>query len=196
MNQSMLVAIALCCQVPSLAWTQDAEAESKHPLEIHMKHWLAGTGQWRSPNPDYDPEAQPRTLGWVKEFGVNWAWGPNNKHLVGEVVAISAHGDTLVSSTMYAFYNPVTEKVLNVSVGRNGILELGEDRVRKEPTPYGEAEVGDVIEYLPNGAISILRHSNVFPSQGVQLSDVLKRDDDGQWSRTGQWRWVQFPESR
>ena len=177
---------------PQIA-AQIPDAKALHPLEIHMKHWIAGSGQWRSPNPDYNPEAEPKTPGWIKEFGVNWKWAPNRHHMIGEIVAITAEGEVFSSSIMYAFYNPVTEKVIDVQVGRNGTLAFGEDRVRDQSTPYGEPEVGSGLEYFPDGTISILRHSNVFVDENTQLSDVFQRDENGEWEKKRQWRWTRLP---
>jgi hypothetical protein len=191
----IIVLAATLFMLSGLGHTADNETSdvSPHPLAVHMKHWIEGSGQWRSPNPSYDELAEPRTLGWVKEFGVNWKWGPNKQHLVGDIVAISADGEIISSSVMYAFYNPVTEKVINVQVARNGDFSIADDQVREQPTPYGDPEVSDGIHFSPNGSMNILRHSNVFVDPNIQLSDVYERNDEGKWEQTRQWRWVRVP---
>ncbi len=183
-----LGALAVCHF--SVAYAEDAQP---HPLEVHMHHWISGSGQWRAPNPSYQPGSTPRTREWVREFGVNWRWGPNRQHLLGEIVAIPEDGDPMITGVLYAFYNPVTEKVVEIQVARNGILQFSEDRARKEPTPYGAPEIGDSLEYFPNGGVSILRHVNRFLDANTQLSVSQKRNEEGQWSDQNEWRWTQEP---
>ena len=188
---SLAVVFAVC--VAQHVAAQSTSDNTPHPLEVHMKHWISGSGQWRAPNPNFDPAAKPRTSGWIREFGVNWAWGPNKQHMIGEIVAFASDGQVLNSGVLYAFYNPVTEKVIDIQVGRNGIFDFGEDRVRTKSTPYGDPEIGDVVEFSPNGTISILRHSNVFVDEETQLSDTYKRGGDGKWEHQQQWRWTRVP---
>ncbi len=179
---------------PIKAVAQPAASDNAHPLAIHMKHWIAGSGAWRSANENYEPGAARGTRGWIKEYGVNWKWGPNGQHLVGEIVAITPEGKALSSSFMYAFYNPVTERVTNMQVGRKGHYTTWEDRVRAVPLAYGEPEINDGVEYAPTGEIDITRHSNVFVDADTQLSDVYKKDERGEWQLERQWRWTRVPQ--
>ena len=64
----LVIALGIFAGV-SNAGTQSADT---NPLQVHMRHWISGSGQWRSPNPNYD-ENNPDSY---KDFGINWKWGP------------------------------------------------------------------------------------------------------------------------
>jgi len=193
MQRFVFVAILSLATIVAHADSSD-EDDKLHPLAIHMKHWISGSGQWRAPNAQYDASAEEMTIGWIKEFGVNWKWGPYKQHLIGEIIAITADGQVLPSSIMYAFYNPITEEVLQVQVAKNGILSLTDEQARLEPTRYGEPEVADSLDFLINGEVEVLRHSNVFVDKSTQLSNVYERDENGDWQLSREWRWTQIAE--
>ena len=182
--------ILVCWQFAFLPAIANADEAEVHPLAIHMQHWLAGSGQWRTPNPNYDPDAEPMTGPWIKEFGVNWKWAPNGQHLVGELLSIPANGEPIESWAMYTFHIPATDRVLNIQVGRNGDYVSAEEELRLEATPYGEPEVLDGVLYSPNGSMTLSRHSNVFTDMHTQLSDVYEKDESGKWALARTWRWT------
>ncbi|WP_420432650.1 hypothetical protein [Hyphobacterium sp.] len=70
------VAMVIAAAAPAHAQHDDRSA-----LAIHMAHMLEGSAQWRAPNPDHEPGNDNRP----EFFGVNWAWGANDQHLIGEV---------------------------------------------------------------------------------------------------------------
>lgn len=178
---------------PVAADTGDAES---HPLRIHMSQWLQGSGQWRSPNPDYDPSysGQP-ALASIRQFGINWTWDPVLEYLSGEIIAILDDRTELPSSAMFAFYNPVTERVTFNQIGRNGSFTSAEDPVRRERLEFGEVERFDAVEYLPNGQVKLTRHENVFHGDGTHTSTVLERDESGRWQPVAKWTWTLMREA-
>lgn len=73
-HRRICISVAALCMFSRSGYAADNETPdaTPHPLAVHMRQWIEGSGQWRSPNPSYNELAEPRTLGWVKEFGVNW----------------------------------------------------------------------------------------------------------------------------
>lgn len=169
-------------------------ADSPTPLEIHMYHWLRGSREWRTDNPDYDPSAEPMTGGWFKEFAVRWDYGPHKQHLVGGIFAIAADGTEVQASTMYAFYDPVRNRVEQVQIGRTGTYSLDSAEPRIAPTPFGEPEIGIAIEHLPDGSTTRRRHENTFHEDGRQETDVYLQNDAGEWEYFRSWLWRLMPD--
>jgi len=186
--------IALCASLQLAAALAPAFAEDDtRPLAIHMHHWLAGSADWRTPNPDYDPKAEPRTGGWIKEYGVNWRWADTGQHLEADLFGVTPDGDKINFWKMFMFYNPVTEEVVFKQVGRGGAFIEGGQPVLKSPTPYGEAEIMETADYFPNGSKKETRHANTFVDAETQNSDVFEKDEKGEWVLKQQWVWKRVP---
>lgn len=166
------------------------------PLEIHMFHWLQGSREWRTNNPSYDPAAEPMTGSWFKEFAVRWDYGPHKQHLVGGIYAIAADGTEVNASTMYAFYDPVENKVEQVQIGRRGSYSIDRTEPRLTPTPYGEPEIGVAVEHLADGSTARRKHENTFFEDGRQLTDVYIQNDAGEWEFFRNWVWRLMPQQR
>lgn len=180
---TLLVSVLLC-----IAGTANAETPVLHPLQIHMQQWLQGSGQWRSPNPNYDASGSAGSG--FREYGINWSWEPERKYMSGEITGVKPDGTQARFWTLFAFYNPVTRQVLFQQIGRDGTLITGEDPVRTEPLRYGETERFETIEYSTNGQIKLTRHDNVFQDDGTHTSMVYERDESGAWALIAQWKWV------
>jgi hypothetical protein len=193
-QSSLMVAIAIAV-IYSVAIAEDRnESEDMQPLEAHMFHWISGSGQWRTPNEAFDPDAERMTMPWIKEYRVNWKWASDKTHMIGQILAHPDKADPILSATMYAFYNPVTNEVLQVHVARNGNLVVSKDEARLEPSHFGEAEISDATDFAADGTISVTRHSNVFEDALTQRSDVLSKRDDGSLELVRQWTWTKVPD--
>ena len=110
--------------------------------------------------------------------------------MIGEIIGVTADGETFKFWQMYAFYNPVTGRVISQQIGRNGVFSVGDEQVLSKASPYGVATNLDAIEYTPNGEMKITRHSNTFVDECTQLSDVYERGETGEWELERQWRWT------
>jgi len=186
--------IALCASLQLTAALAPANAaDETHPLAIHMHHWLAGSAEWRTPNPDYDPKAAPCTAPRIKEFAVNWRWADSGQHLEADLYGVAADGETTKFWKMFMFYNPVTEEIIFKQVGRGGAFIEGGQKVLKAPSPYGEAEIMETIDYWPNGSIKETRHENIFVDAETQQSNVFEKDENGEWKLKQQWVWKRVP---
>ena len=187
-----ILAGVLIIGAPELAVAEEVAGQD-HPLEIHMSHWLEGSRDWRSENANFVPDSKPGEPGWVKEFGIKWDWGPNRKHLIGNIYVVLEDGSSFPSATMYAFYNPVTEEVMQVVVAFNGMLSIGHEKARDSKTNFGVPEVSDVLEFSELGVVTPVRHANRFDESGNQESKVLHRDDTGKWKEIQIWNWKRVP---
>lgn len=178
---TLLFPVLLC-----LTGAANAESPALHPLQIHMQQWLQGSGQWRSPNPNYDAGRS----GGFKEYGINWTWHPARKYMAGEITGVTPDGAQTRFWSMYAFYNPVTQRVSFQQIGRDGTLVTADDAVRAEPLEYGETERLETTEYSATGETKLTRHDNVFREDGTHTSSVYERDESGVWALTAQWKWT------
>ena len=186
--RATLICLLLACATPfEIAAAQEP---APHPLAIHMHHWLQGSGEWRTPNPDYDPNAAPRTAGWIKEYSVIWRWAEFDQHLVGELSGITPAGERIKFWHMFHFYNPATKEVIFQQVGRGGAFIAGTERLRTKPTPYGAPDTLDTDMFLPSGDHKKTRHETIFVDADTQRSDAFEQDDNGEWKLTRQWVWT------
>ncbi len=159
-----------------------AQDEAPGPLERHMQRILTGDGQWRTPNPDYEPgESRPR------EYGLRFRLSEDKSHATGELTGRYDDGREVVYFSMIALYNPVTEKVITQQIGWNGAYHRGEI-----PVQAGDRQVIDMIEYSPNGAIKLGRHQMHFRSDDVHDGDSYVLDDNGAWTLRAQWTWRRY----
>ncbi len=175
----------------SITGATNAETPALHPLQIHMQQWLRGSGQWRSPNPNYDGSHSDGSTGaGFSEYGINWRWYPARKYMAGEITGVAPDGAQTRFWSMYAFYNPVTQRVSFQQIGRDGTFVTADDAVRTEPLEYGETERLETTEYSATGEIKLTRHDNVFREDGTHTSSVYERDESGVWALTAQWKWT------
>jgi hypothetical protein len=178
--QPIALVILVAVAAPSVA-----QEDPPSPLAIHMAHMLEGSAQWRSPNPDY----QPGSASSPEFFGVNWEWGSNDQHLIGEVTGIYADGRVARYHAMYAFYNPVTERVVMQQVGWDGTFSEGEHAVRTEPLRSGDVETVDMLAFAPDGRVTAIRHQGVIIDRTSHSMDVYGRNADGEWELEREWVW-------
>lgn len=174
---------------------QQPQTATKTPLEIHMHHWLRGSREWRTDNPNYDPSAAPMTGGWFKEFAVRWDYGPHKQHLIGGIFAIGEDGREMKASSMYAFYDPVRNRVEQIQIGRTGTYSLDSAEARSEPTPFGEPEIGIAVEHKTDGSTTMRKHENTFHEDGRQLTNVYLQNEAGEWVFFRNWLWRLKPVS-
>lgn len=181
-----VIVTAACLMMTAGAWSQDREP---HPLETHMKHWIAGSARLRAPNPGYKAD-NPRSF---KEYEIHWEWASDHRHMVGEILAIRADGSSARVSTMYMFYNPGNKTVQFTQVGWRGHFAVGEHPARTTPLPYGEVELHETTDYTPDGKTTTTRHANSFYDDGSHKADVY-RLKDGEWVLQRQWEWMRVSE--
>lgn len=178
--QAFALAAALAATAPTFAQDNDRSA-----LAIHMAHMLEGSAQWRSPNPDYEPGNHNRP----EFFGVNWTWGANEQHLIGEVTGIYADGRVARYQSLYAFHNPVTGRVITQQVGWDGTFSQGDQPLRTEPLGPGGIETVDMLAFSQNGSVSIIRHQGVIIDSRSHSMDVYGRNAEGDWELVREWVW-------
>ena len=104
------------------------DEENTHPLAIHMNQWLAGSREWTTPNPDYDPD-DPKSF---KEFRVRWDWGPFEQQLFGKLFGVTEDGKTALFWNMYTTFNPGDRIVVYQQIGWNGAYIHGESPLRNQ----------------------------------------------------------------
>lgn len=175
----LAVAVGL---LPSL----DAQEVEAHPLDVHMGHWFEGSGDWRTPNPDYDAEngGDP-----IVEYSVIWAWDDLRQSMHGELAGLRADGSRIRLWDLYAFYNPVAREVLYLQIGRGGAYIEGRSPVREAPLEVGETESLVTTMYRPDGSRVTARHDNVFYGDGTHFAEVFVLEN-GEWQPARRWHWT------
>jgi hypothetical protein len=171
----------LITQMPAV-WAQQSQNEA---LGTHMSHLLHGSAQWRTPNPDHD-ESNPNS---PSQFGVNWVWGPHGQHLLGEVTGVYADGREVRYHSMYAFYNPVTGRVVTQQVGWDGTFSAGDQFLQTVPLIAGDTTNVDMIEYSADGTAKITRHRAEIIDAETHRMDVYERNETGEWTLLREWVW-------
>ena len=129
-----------------------ASLHAATPLKQHMQRMLTNGDQWRTPNPNYDPEQ-----GGPNAFGLTFELAPDGSHVSGTLTGVHADGREAIYWTLLAFYNPVTDKVVTQQIGWDGTLIYGE-----VPVQPGPVQLVDMISYGADGTMSISRHENRF----------------------------------
>jgi hypothetical protein len=174
--------------VLALIWAASG-AVAQSPLEAHIGHRLEGSGEWRTPNPDYN-EADPDS---PSEYGVNFHWGPGRAHVEGELVGITADGRQAYYWTILIVHNPVTDRVITQQIGSDGAYGVGDSPTRAEALRPGEVETVDMMFHGANGQVRYVRHESVFPEPGLEQTNVYERDATGAWVRQRAWTWRRVP---
>ena len=159
-----------------------AQAEpASNPLETEKGYLLTESGQWRTANPDYEPDSdQPR------DFGINYRWGPHRKHIIGEIVGISEKG-TAVYASVYIFFNPVTAKIHIDLIGWDGTFGPAEER-RIDATH----RVVEALLYQPNGTVQANRHTYELIDSDTYIIRVFEPDQSGRWVLKKEETWRQL----
>ncbi len=158
------------------AFAQDAP---QNPIEKHIGHLLAGSGKWRTPNPEYEPGSSEPVA-----FAMNYAWGPYKKHAVAEIVSIYDDGRAETNWTLFLTYNPVTDEMYYEQAGGSGVYFRGE---------AGRTEDGRHVEtglvYLTNGTVRSVRDEVEIIDGRTRVSHVFERDESGEWVQAREWTW-------
>ncbi|GJL97629.1 MAG: hypothetical protein DHS20C06_14460 [Hyphobacterium sp.] len=174
--QTLLGVFAIFAIVGDSAWSQDDIAQ-RSPLEMHLAHMLEGSGQWRTPNEDMDPD-DPNGF---ESFGADFRLSDDRSHVIAEITGNTTDGRRAVFWTIYFFYNPVTEDVISAQVSWNGTYLEGRESVDPDGVGYGEIHRSDQIHYNPDGTMSIQRHDIMPLDANTHTTQTYSRGDDGSW---------------
>lgn len=185
MTKLLTVLAAFCLFLTAFDRPALAQDGENARLAAHMAFLLEGSGQWRSPNPDYEEGNEFRPV----QYGVNWRWADDGQHLIGEVTGIYESGRVARYHTMYAFLNPVTDRVVTQQVSWDGTFTAGEQVLRTDPMQAGDVVNVDMIEYAADGQAKITRHRGEFIDARTHRMDVYERDETGEWSLVREWVW-------
>lgn len=164
-----------------------ALSAEEHPLYTHMQHWLSGSGDWRTPNPEYDPERDNESTA-VTHYSIIWNWDEHKQIMQGELSGITSEGSRIPYWSMFAFYNPATKSVIFQQVG-NGAFIAGEQAVRQSPLQFEELEVMETMDHYANDTIIRSKHENIFHNNGCHDSRVFEADGNGNWQHRADWVW-------
>lgn len=162
---------------------QETTTATHEKLDAFFGQLVAG-GEWRTPNPDYDPGEDT-----AREYVLRYRWGPHRQHMNGTLLGYFPGPDggreELIWS-LYAFHNPVTGDVLVNQIGANGALASG----RAELAADGKHVIEQIL-YGPDGSMLALRHEETFAADGGSYrSDVFERGSDGGWQKRRDWIWT------
>lgn len=180
-THSRCLAVTLLVAVAGLSLTAQVGAET--PLQSHMQRMLTDGDQWRTPNPDYDPEQ-----GGPSAYGITVDLAPDGSHVSGLLTGLYPDGRQATYWTFLSFYNPVTEKVVTQQIGWDGTLLRGD-----VPVQPGPVQIVDMIHYQADGHMRISRHDNRFDSRDKHRSIVMDPDGAGGWKQTQSWEWTRQP---
>ena len=147
------------------------------PIEIHMSHMLAGSGEWRTPNADFDPD----TPGSIAQFGADYRTSPDRSHVIAEITGLTGDGRRAVYWTIYFFYNPVLEEVVSQQIGWNGAYLEGREEYTGVLLGPGETRVSDQLHFNPDGSVFISRHEIRLVEAGTHTTQTYDRAEDGSW---------------
>ncbi len=180
-------------QTQSWEWTRHrstGEAVSAFPaaaaekisagLAEHAGFLLAGSGQWRAPNPAYEAGSETEQF-----YGMNYRPGPHGQHIVGEIVSIFDDGRQTRDWTLYLTYNPITRKAWLEQTGAGGVYFRGE--LRK--TPHGRHSQTGVV-YLPNGQARAVRDEIEIIDDKTYRAHVFEGAPAGGWTKVREWTWT------
>lgn len=160
------------------ARAQDAAPDRPlSPIEAHFAHMLTGSGQWRTPNEDYDPE-DPNGM---SEYGADYRLSDDGTHVIAEITGVTPDGRRAVFWTIYFIHNPVTGEIVSSQVGWNGALLTGNDMALSEPLGFGEGHVSDQLAFNPDGSIRIIRHEIVSVDAQTHTTQTYGRGERGAW---------------
>jgi hypothetical protein len=185
MTRLLATLAGLCLFLTTQAPAATAQQGQNNALAVHMSHLLEGSAEWRSPNPDH----QAGSANSPAQFGVNWRWGSNGQHLVGEVTGIYEDGRVARYQSLYAFLNPVTDRVVTQQVGWDGTFHAGDHVLRTEPLAAGDTENVDMIAFTPDGTAKITRHRAEIIDAETHRMDVYERNESGEWTLLREWVW-------
>lgn len=147
------------------------------PLEIHMGHLLHGSGEWRTPNEDYNPE-DPNG---IAQYGADYRLAADRSHVIAEVTGVTEDGRRAVFWTIYFFYNPVTEEVVSAQIGWNGTLLEGREAFDADGVAFGETQRFDQLHFNFDGTVSISRHDLVPLDATTHTTQTYSRGEEGRW---------------
>ena len=151
-------------------------------IEKHVAHLLSGSGQWRAPNPEYEPGSSH-----AREYGMNYIWGPHKKFVEAEIVSIYENGNVEKNWSLFITYNPVTDTAYIDQTGSQGVYFRGE----MDRTDSGlHTETGLI--YLPNGNVKSVRDEGKILNRDTRISRVFERDAHGGWEQVREWTWTQI----
>lgn len=184
-----VVIMLLACLANGLP-VSAADNQQVHPLAVHMSHWLVGSREWSTPNPDHDV-TNPRSFA---EYRVRWDWGPFHQQLLGKLFGVRADGSTMLFWNLYSSYNPASDTVVYQQIGLSGAYIHGEHPRRHEALAFGEVERLDTTMATPDGKSRLTRHENVF-EEGAHHADVYEQDENGEWTLANQWDWILVAEA-
>lgn len=149
-------------------------------LEPHAGYLVAGSGRWRTPNPEYEPGGTAEHF-----YGMNYRVGPHGQHVVGEIVSIYDDGRETRDWSLYMTWNPVTHRAWMEQTGASGVYFRGElaelDNGRRTQTG---------VIYAPNGMARSVRDEVEIIDDETFVSHVFERADDGSWQKRREWTWV------
>jgi len=151
---------------------------------------LAGSGLWRTPAPDYDPD-DPNS---VMEYRVSSKLGPHRMHVIGDVSGYTADGRSAHYATVYLMHNPMTGTVVIEQVQWDGSYSRGEALARDTPLVPGGEETVDMISFNADGSAKMVRHHEQIIDEMTYSSDVYERDETGAWVKQQEWIWTRIPD--
>lgn len=172
------------------ASAQQVAADARPPLERHLAHLLTGSGQWRTPNEDYDPE-DPNGM---SHYGADYRMSGDGSHAIAEITGVTPDGRRAVFWTIYFFYNPVTEEVVSAQIGWNGTYMEGRQRVHEAALTTGGREVFDQLMFARDGTVRITRHELVSTGPDTHTTQTYDRGEGGAWEPRNFRVWTLVPE--
>lgn len=182
------VIAALMCLLP--AGAAAAQEGAANPLEIHFARMLAGTGQWRTPNEDFDP-ADPDS---VSHFGSDFRLAEDGSHVIAEIIGVTPDGRRAHYWSIHFFLNPVTQEVISQQTGWSGAYMSGHEHLRTAPLAFGEEATVDQIVFNTDGQVSILRHVAIHTGEWTHTTQTYVRGEDGGWTPQNFREWTRVRE--
>lgn len=164
----------------------EAASAPRSAFDAYARYLAAGSGQWRAPNPDYEPDS-----GEPAQFGMHYRWGPHRQHLAGEIVSVYPDGRVSKDWSLYLTRNPVTDEIVLEQTGKRGVYFRGE--LRKS----GDGEYHEYgLIYLPNGTVKSVHDRVEIVDADTRVSHVYDRADDGRWRKVREWTWRRVGDGR
>jgi len=158
------------------------KSRTQKAMEAQWGYMTAGSGEWRTPNPDFDGSTTA-----PREFGIRFKWGPHGQHVTGELYGVfHRDGDQeALFWTFFSHHNPVTNEIVLTQVGSDGSMATGR---------FCESERSDGCLdqrlYGADGTVKPVRHENTHQSQTVHISNVYERDEHDEWKLARKWTWT------
>lgn len=175
----LLVSVAFSSATPMSRQGTKA-TEHDNPLLEHMDFLVRDGGKWRT-------EAEPAPAGRdaYRFYGLEYEWGPYQRHVLGKITGIMDDGRTVPLWHVYSVWNPASEQIDFWQIARDGTHVIGTITTIDDANHQAEMRV-----IQPSGEDEAVRHDVVLTGRDQHQTITFTRNDNGDWERDRARTWT------